>query len=139
MSDNIIHRGKVERIEKNSVFVRIEPKAACGECHAASVCSVSDRKDRIIEVNGCTGSYALQEEVLVSARPSMGLFAVAVAYAIPFATVVVAAVAGIYLSKSEIIGGLTGLGVLVAYYFVLYLLRDKIKRNLIFTLSKISG
>ena len=135
-SDIIIHQGIVERIDKNKVFVRIEQKIACSECNAVSVCFVANKKDKIIEVNDYSGSYALQEEVLVSARSSMGLFAVVVAYGIPLLAVVVAVVVGISISQNEVIGGLTGFLVLVVYYLILYLLRDKIKGNLLFILSK---
>ena len=135
--DYIRHQGKVERIEKDKVFVRIEQKAACSDCHASSVCFVADKKDKIIEVNDCTGSYALQEEVDISVRSSMGLSAVVIAYAIPLLFVILAVVVGLFVSKSEVVGGVTGLSVLVAYYFVLYLMRDKIKKKLVFTLSKI--
>ena len=137
-NDKIIHQGKVERIEKNKVFVRIEQKAACSECHAASVCLVSDKKDKIIEVNDHAGHFSMQEDVLVSAQSSMGLFAVVIAYAIPLLAVILSVIAGIYLGKSEVIGGLAALSVLVIYYFVLYLLRDRIKKNLLFTISKIA-
>jgi sigma-E factor negative regulatory protein RseC len=136
MNGNITHQGKVERIDKNKVFVRIEQKAACSECHAASVCLVSDKKDKIIEVNDYSGSYALQEEVLISGQSSMGLYAVVIAYAIPLLVVLIVVVAGIYISKSEVIGSFAGLVLLLAYYFTLYLMRDKIKKKLLFTISK---
>ena len=135
--DYIRHQGKVERIEKDKVFVRIEQKAACSECHASSVCLVADKKDKVIEVNDYTGSYALQEEVNISVCSSMGLTAVVIAYAIPLLSVILAVVAGLFVSKSEVVGGVTGLSVLVVYYFVLYLMRDKIKKKLVFSLSKI--
>jgi len=135
----IIHQGKVERIEKNKVFVRIEQKAACSDCHAAAACLVADKKDKIIEVNDFAGSYALQEHVVVTGHSSTGLYAVVIAYAIPLLAVVISVIAGIFISKSEIVGGLTGLAVLAVYYFVLYSLREKIKKKINFTLSKISG
>ena len=135
---NIIHQGKVERIEKNKVFVRIEQKAACSDCHAASVCVVSDKKDKIIEVNDCAGCYALQEDVLVSTHSSMGFFAVTVAYILPLLSVIIAVIAGISISKSETVGGLAGLLILCVYYVILYFLRDKLKKNLLFTISKIT-
>jgi sigma-E factor negative regulatory protein RseC len=67
----------------------------------------------------------------------MGLTAVVIAYAIPLLFVILAVVVGLFVSKSEVVGGVTGLSVLVAYYFVLYLMRDRIKKKLVFTLSKI--
>lgn len=136
--EKIIHRGIVERIEQNKVFVRIEQKAACSECHAASVCIASDKKDKIIEVNGHAGNFNMQEDVLISAQSSVGLFAVFIAYAIPLLAVVLAVIAGIFICKSEVIGGLIGLLALFIYYFILYLMRDKLRKNLYFNISKIS-
>ena len=137
VNDDIRHQGKVERIENDKVFVRIEQKAACNDCHAKAVCLVADKKDKVIEVNDYSGSYELHETVNISVRSSMGLTAVVIAYAIPLLFVILAVVVGLLVSKSEVVGGVTGLSVLVAYYFVLYLMRDKIKKKLVFTLSKI--
>jgi len=136
-SDYIKHHGKIERIEKHRVFVRIEQKTACRDCHAGTVCLASDKKDKVIEVNDLSGSFALQEQVIVSVRPSMGLFAAFIAYVVPLLFVIIAIVAGIYASGSEAIGGVIGLSVLIPYYFILYLVRDKLKKRFIFSLSKI--
>lgn len=134
--DYIRHQGKVERIEKHKVYVRIEQKAACSDCHAKSVCLASDKKDKIIEVNDHSGCYAPQEDVVVSARTSMGFFAVFIAFAIPLFLVILSLIVGMKTTDSEALGGLIGLSVLVPYYFVLYLFRDKLKKKFIFTLSK---
>ena len=136
-NEKIIHQGKIERIGKNKVFVRIEQKAACSECHAANVCVASEKKEMIIEVDDYSGNFELQEDVLISAQSSMGLFAAVIAFAIPLLTVILSVITGACLSNSEVIGGLTGLAVLGVYYSVLFLLRGKIKRNLLFSISKI--
>ena len=136
-SDFIKHQGIIERIEERKVFVRIEQKAACRDCHAGSVCLASDKKDKVIEINDFSGSFTLQEKVIVCVRQSTGLFAAFIAYIIPLLFVIIAIVAGIYASGSEAGGGLIGLLVLFTYYFILYLLRDKLKNIFIFSLSKI--
>ena len=136
--DRITHQGKVERIEINKIFVRIEQRAACSECHAAAACMVADKKDKIIEVNEYSERFALQEEVLVSTRSSMGFLAVVLAYVLPLLAVIVAVVVSMAIYNSETIGGLAGLLVLCIYFFILYLSRDKIKKSLLFTISKIS-
>jgi len=138
-SDTIKHQGKIERIEAHKVFVRIEQKPSCQECHAGSVCFASDKKAKIIEVNDFSGSFTVQEEVVVSVRQSLGLFAVVLAYVLPLVFVILSVVAGQYLTGSEVIGGLTGLLVLLPYYYVLYLLRSKLKKKFIFSLSKNTG
>ena len=135
--DYIEHKGKIERIEERSVFVRIEQKTACQDCHAGSVCLASDKKDKVIEVSDLSGSFTLQEKVIVTVRQSMGLFAAFIAYVMPLLFVIIAIIAGIYATGSEALGGLIGLSTLLPYYFILYLLRDKMKKKIIFSLSKI--
>jgi sigma-E factor negative regulatory protein RseC len=132
----IRHLGKVERIEKHKVYVRIEQNAACSDCHAQSVCLASDKKEKIIEINDYSESYSLREEVIVTARSSMGLFAVLIAFVIPLLLVIISLIAGLNLSRNEVVGGLIGLSILVPYYLILYFFRDRLKRNFIFTLSK---
>jgi len=134
--DYIQHPGIIERIENQKVFVRIEQMAACNDCHAGSSCLVSGKKEKIIEVNDHSGCYSPQEHVIVSVRSSMGLFAVVIAFAVPLLLVICSLIAGIMVSGSEVLGGMAGLSVLVLYYPVLYLFRDRLQRKFIFTLSK---
>jgi len=134
--DSIKHQGIVEGIDNHKVFVRIEQKAACKDCHAGSVCLAADKKDKIIEVNDCTGNFVLREEVIVSVSQTIGIYAVIFSYVIPLLLVILCVVAGVYASGSDAVGGLAGLLVLLPYYFVLYLLRDKFKKKFVFSLSK---
>jgi len=134
--DKIRHQGIIERIEKHKVFIKIIQKAACSDCHAKSVCMSSDKKEKIIEVYDDSGSFNINEEVVVSAQSSIGHFAVFLAFIIPLTLVVATIFAGIKISGNEGISGLIGLSTLVPYYFILHFFSDKIKRNFVFTLSK---
>jgi sigma-E factor negative regulatory protein RseC len=136
MRNNIRHQGIVEKVEKHKVFVRIEQRAACSACHARSVCLASEKKDKIIEISDDTGSYAAHEQVIVSAQPATGYLAVIIAFVIPLALVVAALVTGTGQSGSEGVGGLVGLAILIPYYLILYVFRDKLKKKLVFSLSK---
>jgi len=135
--DYIRHKGIIEKIEKHKVLVKIIQKAACSDCHAKSVCMSADKKEKIIEVYDDSGRYSLNEEVLISAQSSMGHFAVALAFIIPLTLIVAVIFAGIKISGNEGLSGLIGLSILVPYYFVLYIFRDRLKRTFVFTLSKI--
>ena len=137
MNDYIQHQGKIERIEKHKVYVRIEQKASCQECHAVAGCLAADKKDKIIAVDDFSDSFTLQEEVVVSVRQSLGLFAVFIAYIIPLFFVIITFVVVLYASDSEVMGGLIGLSVLLPYYYILSLFRDKLKKRFFFSLSKI--
>lgn len=139
MSESINHNGRIEKIEGNAVFVRIIQQSACSGCHAQSMCSASEKKEKIIEVNDNNpGRYRVNEEVMVCGQSSLGLQAVLLAFVIPIILVVAAIVAGTYLRWDETASGLTGLLLLVPYYCILYFLREKLKRKFIFTLKKLN-
>lgn len=61
-----------------------------------------------------------------------------VAFVIPLVIVVGAIVVGTNLQWDETTSGLTGLSLLLPYYCILYLMRDKLKRRFIFTLKKLN-
>ena len=134
--DYIQHQGIVDSIEKHKVFVRIAQKTACSDCHAKSACLSSDRKEKIIEVDDDSGQFTLNEEVVVSVQSSMGLLAVALSFVIPLILVVLTLYTCIQISGNEAFSGLIGLIILVPYYFILYVLRNKIKKRFVFSISK---
>jgi len=135
--DYIRHQGIIERIDEHKVYVRIEQKAACNDCQAKSLCLASDKKEKIVEVNDNSGCYSLHEEVIVSVRSYLGLFAAFVAFILPLLFIISSLVISLYISGSEALGGLIGLAVLIPYFFILYLFRDRLRRKLLFTISKI--
>ena len=132
----IRHLGIVESIEKHLVLVKISQKTACSDCHAKSACLSSDRKEKLIEVYDDSGKYSKNEEVVVSVQSTMGLLAVVLAFIIPLVLVFAILFACLKISGNEGVSGLTGLSVLVPYYFILYIFRDKLKKSFVFTLSK---
>ena len=129
MSESINHTGFVEKIDGDTVFVRITQQSAC---------SASEKKDKIIEVPDRSGRFHVNEEVIICGQNSMGLQAVLLAFVIPLVIVVGAIVIGTNLQWDETTSGLTGLSLLLPYYCILYLMRDKLKRRFIFTLKKLN-
>ena len=139
MSESINHNGRIEKIEGDTIFVRIIQQSACSGCHAKGMSSASDQKEKIIEVNDPNaGRFHVNEEVTLSGQSSLGLQAVLLAFILPLIIVVAAIVAGNYLQWNETTSGLTGLLLLVPYYCILYFLREKLKRKFIFTLKKLN-
>ena len=94
MSESINHTGFVEKIDGDTVFVRITQQSACSGCHAQSMCSASEKKDKIIEVPDRSGRFHVNEVVIICGQNSMGLQAVLLAFVIPLVIVVGAIVIG---------------------------------------------
>jgi sigma-E factor negative regulatory protein RseC len=136
MSENIYHKGVIERMEGDKAFVRIVQQSACAACHAQSMCSVSGGKVKWIEVTVPAGRFHVNEEVTVCGRSSLGLKAVLIAFVLPLVAVVAAIATGLFAGWTEIASALGGLLFLALYYGVLYFLRDKLKKQFVFILKK---
>ncbi len=137
MSENIQHPGIVERVEGNKVFVRITQYSACAGCHAKSACTMSDKKEKIIEVEDVQSTYYSGEEVVIIGQNSRGMEAVLLAFVLPVIILLVAVVAGVKAGWTETMSGASGLLVLIPYYILLYVLRDKLKKRFVFRLKKL--
>ena len=138
MRNDIVHSGVVERIEHPFIFVRILQQSACSGCHAKSACTTADSQVKTIEIKDYSGNYHLDEEVNVCGSYSLGLQAVGLVFVIPLFLVVVALAIGRMCMVNEIVGSLIGLFILIPYYGLIYLMRDKLKKKFTFTLSKIN-
>ena len=68
---------------------------------------------------------------------SMGMKAVLLAYAVPLFVVLAITVALCYSGVDELVSGLAGVCGLAIWYFIVYLLRDKIARGYAFEVEKI--
>jgi len=136
MKENIRHNGIIERIEGNTLFVSILQQSACSGCHARSMCSASESKVKVIEITDYSGKYHVNEEVIICGQSSLGLQAVLLAFIIPIILVILMVAIGVHSGWEETVSALAGLALLAPYYFILYLMRDKLKRRFVFTIEK---
>ena len=137
MHKNVLHPGIVERVDTNRVFVRITQYSACAGCHAKSACTLSDKKEKLVEIEDASGDYHPGEAVVIIGQSSMGMEAVLWAFAVPVILMLIAVVAGVSAGWVETASGAFGVLVLIPYYIVLYVLRDKLKKRFVFNLKKL--
>ena len=83
MSESINHNGIIEKIDGGTVYVRIIQQSACSGCHAKSMCTASESKEKIIEVPDNSGKFHINEEVQLCGQSSLGLQAVLLAFVFP--------------------------------------------------------
>lgn len=136
MKNTIHHSGVVEKIDDHSVYVKIIQQSACAACHAQSMCMASDSKEKIIEVPDSSGLYHINEPVIVSGQSAMGMQAVLLAFVLPLLLVITTVVFGNYHKWDEGISALFSLLLLLPFYGILHILRDKLKKRFIFTIKK---
>ena len=117
--------------------MEIVSESACGSCHAKGLCGVGEQKVKQVTVpTPVSPFYEVGEEVYVDLKASMGHKAVWIAYALPL--VVLLAVLGILLKAGagELAAGLGGIAAVAVYYLCIWLLRDRLRDQYIFTIRK---
>ncbi|MBQ2374368.1 MAG: SoxR reducing system RseC family protein [Alistipes sp.] len=134
----IKHSGEVVRIERDVVYVKMTVNSACSGCHAKAVCGVGESEDKIVEVETLQASnFNIGESVEVALQSeSMGTKAVVLTYVVPFFILALLLVLVGAFGHSEAMAALMALGGVVVYYFVLYLLRHRIKNRIKFIIIK---
>jgi len=137
--DRIEHEGVIIGIDSDFISVEILSQSACSSCNAKSMCSMSEVKAKIIQVeNRGFNLYEKGERVNVLLKRSLGFRALWISYLIPLVIVLVLLVVLSTVSVDELLMGLSVLAIIALYYFVVYLLRDKIKKDFIFTIEKLN-
>jgi sigma-E factor negative regulatory protein RseC len=136
MKEQVKHTGKVVSITPQSTVVQIVSQPACSECHAASVCGMSEFVEKAIEVpTDPYAPYQVGDEVQVVLKATMGMKAVWIAYFLPLVVLLAVALGLIALGVGEVAAGLAGIGAVALYYFVVWLLRDRLRSEYVFSIQ----
>lgn len=133
-SGTINHDGIVQKNDEESVTVSIISSTACSGCHAEGSCSMSGKEEKIIEVHG-KYNVSAGDRVVVLMKQSMGFTALFLGYLLPLLIVIITLIILISIKTPELTAGLTSLAVLIPYYSVLWVLRNRINEKFTFTLK----
>lgn len=137
MSNKIKHAGVVDGVEGECVRVRILQSSACSACKVAAHCNASETKEKIIDVMDADASrYQKGDQVMVVADTAVGFRASLYGYLLPLILMVVALVGVLAATHSEGLAALSALGILMPYYVLLFLMRNKLRNRLSFTLER---
>ena len=135
MSGEISHKGIIKELSEKSIIVGIINESACSSCHAKGVCSAADMKDKEIEISKFQGSFHVGQSVEVFGKTSQGFKALFYGYVLPFLLVLIVLITLTSLQFSEGLSGIISLAILIPYYFILYLTRDKIRKSFEFEIK----
>lgn len=137
MSNKIKHAGVVDGVEGECVRVRILQSSACSACKVAAHCNASETKEKIIDVMDADAShYQKGDQVMVVADTAVGFRASLYGYLLPLILMVVTLVGVLAATHSEGWAALSALGILIPYYVLLFLMRNKLRNRLSFTLER---
>jgi len=133
----ISHEGFVKRIEGNKVVVEITSASACAGCHANSACSMADMQNKEIEIDTPVQDFQTGENVEITGKETQGLKAVFLGYLFPFFIVLITLILLLSITNDEAISGIGSLVSLIPYYFILYIMRNRLKKTFTFQIKKL--
>ncbi|HFB61628.1 MAG TPA: hypothetical protein ENJ69_01460 [Bacteroidetes bacterium] len=128
--ETVTHPGIVKKIEGNKAEISVISKASCVSCSLNNVCSVSDMKEKIIEVDlADMGQYQEGENVTVEMKQSYGTWAVLLGYFFPFLVLFFGLILFLHWGLDQGLAGILAIALLIPYYGLLYLMRDFFKKR----------
>ena len=131
----IEHPGVITSIDSSKIKVNITTYSACSSCSVKGICSISDVKDKMVEVPN-TGDFSVGQEVQVILHQTLGFKALYLGYVQPFIVVLITLIITSSLTRNEVLAGLISLGALAPYYLVLYYYKEKIRNKFTFAIKK---
>jgi sigma-E factor negative regulatory protein RseC len=136
MSKTVSHKGVVVAVDGRRLKVQIESVSACAACHAKGMCTLSDKEEKLIDIEMPNGmEKKVGDVVTVVVTQQRGMQAVVLAYILP-ALVVILSLVGLLKIVSEPVAIILSLLSLAVYYILLYLFRNRISSKFVMTLAE---
>jgi sigma-E factor negative regulatory protein RseC len=133
MSKIIEHSGIIHQINGKHIRVQITQASACSGCHAKGTCTAADMKDKYIDVEAANSTnYQVGDKVTLYGQSAMGLFAVLLAFVLPFLLVLGVLFILNHFMDNEVLAGAIALGALIPYYIILSFFDTKLQAKLKF-------
>ena len=134
--EEISHSGRIIEMTPQYIDVEIISESACSACHAASLCSLSESKSKIVRVPLDFRDWAVGEEVEVCLKKTMGYKAVWISYVAPLILLFAVLMGTKHFGMEELFSGLSAIGAVALYYFVIWLLRERLRNEYTFYINK---
>jgi sigma-E factor negative regulatory protein RseC len=135
MKEKVLHEGVVQEVLGDKITVTIVNASACSSCHAKGACLASDLKEKEIEIRHFSGDFHPGQHVNIIGQLSQGYKAAFYGYLLPFIIVFITLIAVYSITTNEGTAGISSLVILIPYYAILYIFREKIRNSFHFQIS----
>ena len=131
----------MESINGSYLKVRIVQTSACSSCSIKGHCSAAESKEKLIDVYNKEGlDCQIGSQVMISGAASFGMKAVMWAFVFPFAVLLVSLFVSMWITGGdEAVSSLIALCMLIPYYLILFVCREKFRRTFVFVLESINN
>ena len=134
--ETISHEGIVTKITDDELEIKILAQSACATCHAKSACGMGEQAEKTLTVpRPKDKEFSLNQRVNVKMAIGQGNKAAILAYLIPIVLLLAVLFICLGLGMNEGLAALVSIVALRPYYIVLYLKRDKLKKQFEYTIE----
>ena len=133
-TDIIEHEGVIIDISPDFITVEIMNKSACGACAAKGACSLGEVEAKVVEVAN-TGYIMYEPGERVNVMLAKALY---ISYLIPLLILVAILLSLSAAGAGDLLTGLAILGGLALYYLIVYLFRERFRKEYVFTIEKLN-
>jgi sigma-E factor negative regulatory protein RseC len=135
-ADSIKHKGKITATGDHHYVVSIITASACSACSVKGACHISEMKEALLEIpKEPTTIYNVGDEVNVIMEKSLGPKAVFLGYIVPFLLLFATLIISLSLFKDEGLAGIASIAIVIPYYLLLYLFRERLKKTFTFRIG----
>ena len=135
-TETISHEGIVTKITDDELEIKILAQSASAACHAKSACGMGEQAEKILTVPRPEGKdFTLNQRVNVRMGIGQGNKAAVLAYLFPIILLLVVLFVCLGFGLNEGLSALISIVALIPYYIVLYLKRDKFKKQFEYTIE----
>ena len=128
--ETISHEGVVTKITDDELEIKIVSQSACAACHAKSACGMGEQAEKILTVpRPKDQDFSLMQKVNVTMAIGQGNKAAVLAYLIPIVLLLAVLFICHGVGLNEGLSALISIVVLIPYYTILYLQRDKLRKR----------
>ena len=137
-AEQIIHLGKVLSVDSSvgSIEILLEDGGDCGSCPAAKLCNHGPKSENKVVVMS-DDTFEVGEKVRVVGTEMMHRKAIVLALVCPCLLQIATMVMVYLLTLDESVAALSGLGLMLVFFIVLYVCRNRIAREFVFRVEKL--
>ncbi len=134
--ETISHEGIVTKITNDELEIKILAQSACAACHAKSACGMGEQAEKILTVpRPKDKEFTINQKVNVRMAIGQGNKAAVLAYLIPIILLLAVLFVCLGVGVNEGLSALLSIVALIPYYIILYLKRDKLKKQFLYIIE----
>lgn len=134
----IVHKGKIIKIEKDKATVAVNRGEMCNHCLAKASCRLLSENIQLITATiNSDDSFEIGEEVMISTAGQTGWKAIFWCYILPLVILLLAVLGGNIAKLSENKTAVISILAVLIYFLGLWKFSKKIEQKVIFEIEKI--